>query len=191
MRASRSLKIGSTIISFIPRGNKRRAFLPARRRRSKVRRASCRDRGQTRDRREKTRRRQSARWKATLARARQAIAAYQFSEAVATLQKVNLTATSLQAERDDAVQRAQWIADWKTKLIEDINGTGFVRYNGPMRRATATEMELKTRYGRVMSKWLNFSPKMLTMSIAFIRPGVSNIRAAIAECDLRVAGRTD
>ena len=75
--------------------------------------------------------------------------------------------------------------DWKGKLLADINGTGFggavtdihgVKYDGPVRRASATEMELKTRYGRVMVRWLNLSPQMLlTMSTAFIRPGVSDI----------------
>ena len=128
---------------------------------------------------------EAPRWKEARTRAHQAIGAYQFGDVVATLQDLRLSATSLQAERDDVLQRAQWLADWKTQLIADINGTGFggavtdihgVRYDGPVRRASATEMELKMRYGRVMSKWLNLSPKMLlTISTAFIRPGVSDI----------------
>ncbi len=124
-------------------------------------------------------------WKKTEATARGAMAAYQFQEALATLQNAPLSAAALRAERDQAVQRAQWLADWKTKLIADLNGTGYggavtdihgMRYDGPIRHATATELELKTRYGRVMSSWLNLSPTtLLTISTAFIRPGVPDV----------------
>jgi hypothetical protein len=98
---------------------------------------------------------------------------------------VELGATSLLAERDEELQRARWLLEWKTKLLSNINGTGFggavndihgVRYDGPVRRATARKFELKTRYGSVMTDWLNLSPQMLlTMSTAFIRPAVSDI----------------
>lgn len=125
------------------------------------------------------------RWEQAQKVSRRALAAYQFSDALADLKNTKLTSTTLEAERDTAVQRAQWLVDWKEKLLADINGTGFggavtdihgVKYDGPVRRAGATEMELKTRYGRVMVRWLNLSPQMLlTMSTAFIRPGVSDI----------------
>ncbi len=122
-------------------------------------------------------------WQTTLAAARNAEAGYQFSEAVVISENAKVTATALQQERDDALQRARWLADWKNQLIADINGTGFggavtdihgVRYDGPVRRANATELELRTRYGRVMVRWLNLSPSMLlSMSTAFIRAGFS------------------
>jgi hypothetical protein len=83
------------------------------------------------------------------------------------------------------LQRARWLADWKAKLIGDINGTGFggavtdihwMRYDGPVRRATPNKLELKTRYGSVMTDWPNLSLQMLlTMSTAFIRPAVSDL----------------
>ena len=83
------------------------------------------------------------------------------------------------------MQRAKWLAEWKAKLISDINKTGYggvvtdshgVRYDGPVRRATPDKLELKTRYGSVMTDWLNLSPDMLLkMSTAFIRPGVPDI----------------
>jgi len=101
------------------------------------------------------------------------------------LKKSTITAASLQSERDAEIQRAGWLADWKQKLISDINGTGYggvvtdihgVRYDGPVRRATKDKLELKTRYGSVMTSWLNLSPDMLLkMSIAFIRPGVVDV----------------
>jgi hypothetical protein len=57
--------------------------------------------------------------------------------------------------------------------VTDIHG---VRYDGPVRRATKDKLELKTRYGSVMTGWLNLSPEMLLkMSMAFIRPGVADI----------------
>ena len=85
------------------------------------------------------------------------------------------------------MQRAKWLAEWKTKLISDINQTGYggavtdihgVRYDGPVRRATADKLELKTRYGSVMTDWLNLSPEMLLkMSTAFIRPAFPTWRS--------------
>ncbi len=127
---------------------------------------------------------EAPRWKAARTIAQRAAAAYQFEEAIGALEKVRLTANSLLAERDLELQRARWLADWKTKLVSDINGTGYggaitdihgVRYDGPVRRATTRKIELKTRYGSVMTDWLNLSPKMLlAMSTAFIRPGVTD-----------------
>jgi hypothetical protein len=129
--------------------------------------------------------REAPRWRNALSKARKEIAAYQFEDAVGTLEKVTLTSTSLQGQRADALRRARWLADWKSKLIDDINRTGFagtvtdihgVRYNGPVRRATARKLELKTRYGSVLTDWANLSPQMLlTISTAFIRPSVADI----------------
>ncbi|HEX4667853.1 MAG TPA: thioredoxin-like domain-containing protein, partial [Chthoniobacterales bacterium] len=56
--------------------------------------------------------------------------------------------------------------------MTDIHG---VRYDGPVRRATPEQLELRTRYGSVISDWTNLSPQMLlTISTAFIRPQVSD-----------------
>ena len=122
---------------------------------------------------------------AALQAERELLAAYQFENAVASLEKLTLTATTLQAERDAEMQRAGWLLDWKTKLIGDINGTGYggvvidihgVHYDGPLRRATTEKLELKTSYGSVMTGWLNLSPEMLLkMSTAFIRPTGADI----------------
>ena len=128
---------------------------------------------------------ETPRWNKAMVAERSAIAAYQFENARVILDKVKLTAASLQAERDKELQRALWLVEWKTKLISDINETGFagpvtdvhgVRYDGPVRRATSNKLELKTRYGNIMTDWLNLSPTMLlTISTAFIRPAVSDL----------------
>ena len=123
-------------------------------------------------------------WQAALAAARKENASYQFGEALTALEKVRLTSATLQAERERELQRERWLVEWKNNLLGDINHIGFggavtdihgVRYDGPVRRATAQKFELRTRYGSVMTDWLNLSPKMLlTMSRAFIRPGVAD-----------------
>jgi len=125
------------------------------------------------------------RWQTALVAERKLLAAYQFENAVALLEKLKLTSAALQAERDAERQRVGWLADWKTKLISDINGTGYggavtdihgMKYDGPVRRATADKFELKTRYGSVMTGWLNLSPEMLLkMSTAFIRPAAPDV----------------
>lgn len=124
-------------------------------------------------------------WQSVLAAARKASASYQFDEARTLLEKAELSAASLQAARDLELQRARCLADWKMRLIHDINETGFggaitdihgVHYDGPVRRATPQKFALRTRYGIVMTDWLNLPPTMLLrMSTAFIRPGASEI----------------
>ncbi|MBA2436559.1 MAG: protein kinase [Chthoniobacterales bacterium] len=128
---------------------------------------------------------EAPRWQAALAAERKPLAAYRFDNAVAIMESTELEAKSLQAERDQELQRARWLAEWKAKLISDINQTGYggavtdvhgMRYDGPVRRATPDKLELKTRYGSVMTDWQNLAPAMLLkMSTAFIRPAVSDV----------------
>ena len=128
---------------------------------------------------------EAPRWQAALRAERKPLAAYRFENAVAILESAKIEAKSLQAEREQELQRVRWLAEWKTRLISDINKTGYggvvtdrqgVRYDGPVRRATPDKFELKTRYGNVMTDWLNLSPEMLLkMSTAFIRPGAAEI----------------
>ncbi len=116
---------------------------------------------------------------------KKAIAGYQFERAVDILEKTKLKSSSVQAERESELRRARWLAEWKEKLIGDINQIGYggvvtdvhgVRYDGSVRRATASKLELKTRYGSVMTDWRNLSPKMLlAISTAFIRPAGTDV----------------
>ncbi len=142
-------------------------------------------------------------WEAALTAARRAEASYQFEAALAALQKVPLTAESLEAARADEVQRARWLADWKTMLIGDINRTGYggavtdvhgIRYDGPVRHATAQKIELKTRYGSVMTDWRNLPPPMLlTIARAFIRLGAADVaeREWLSAMFAQATGQTD
>jgi Protein kinase domain len=122
------------------------------------------------------------RWEQALAGAQKANATYQFEKAASILENTKLNAASLKAERERELQRARWLAQWKAKLISDINQIGYggavtdvhgMRYEGPLRRATLNKLELRTRYGSVLTDWVNLSPEMLLrISNAFIRPGV-------------------
>ncbi|CAN5497066.1 hypothetical protein BH20VER3_BH20VER3_15100 [soil metagenome] len=124
-------------------------------------------------------------WQNALLAERKALAAYRFEKAVAILEETKLETAPLKAERDRELQRARWLEGWKMQLISDINQTGYggivtdihgIRYDGPIRRATSEKLELKTRYGSVMTNWLNLPPQMLlAMSSAFIRPAVPDI----------------
>ncbi|MEO7725496.1 MAG: serine/threonine-protein kinase [Chthoniobacterales bacterium] len=125
------------------------------------------------------------RWQKAQATARQPLAAYRFENAVAILESTKLESQTLQAAREQELQRVRWLSKWKTTLISDLNQTGYggvvtdihgVKYDSPVRRATADKIELKTRYGSVMTDWRSLAPAMLLkMSTAFIRPGVSDL----------------
>ncbi len=68
---------------------------------------------------------EAPRWQAALASERKPLAAYRFENAVAIMEATKLEAKSLQAEGDQELQRAKWLAEWKSKLISDINQTGY------------------------------------------------------------------
>jgi hypothetical protein len=124
-------------------------------------------------------------WQSAESAARNLEAAYRFADALAILRNARATATTLVKKRELEMQCVVWLADWKNELIADINRTGFggavtdihgLRYDGPVQRADAKELELKTRYGGVMTRWQNLSPQMLlAMSTAFIQPGVPDL----------------
>jgi tRNA A-37 threonylcarbamoyl transferase component Bud32/predicted RNA-binding Zn-ribbon protein involved in translation (DUF1610 family) len=127
---------------------------------------------------------EAPRWQAQAAE-QKALAEYRFENAVEILESTKLEAPSFQAERDQELQRALWLLQWKTKLISDINQTGFagvvidrqgLRYEKGVRRATPNELELRTRHNSLMSDWLSLSPEMLLkMATGFIRPGASDL----------------
>jgi hypothetical protein len=85
------------------------------------------------------------RWERAAAAAGKAIEAYHFDDAIHILETTGLKAGSLRAMREKELQRARWLADWKRKLINDINDTGYsgavtdvhgLRHDGPVRLAT-------------------------------------------------------
>ncbi len=74
-------------------------------------------------------------------------------------------------------KKPQWLAEWKTKLIQDLNQRHFsgaisdstgVQYTG-IESATADKLMMKLPYGSVQIDWSKLSPKtLLTVSAAFI-----------------------
>ncbi|PYL57890.1 MAG: hypothetical protein DMF30_04670 [Verrucomicrobia bacterium] len=77
------------------------------------------------------------------------------------------------------LKKAQWLADWKNKLIVDLTRAHFsgsiadidgARYNGIV-GADPEKLMLKTRYGIVGLPWAKLQPKkLLAVSASFIWP---------------------
>jgi eukaryotic-like serine/threonine-protein kinase len=75
-------------------------------------------------------------------------------------------------------KKAQWLAEWKRRLIDDINRTHYageivdvhgVKYTG-MAAANPDKLALKTPYGTVELPWNRLSAKtLLAVSVAFIQ----------------------
>jgi hypothetical protein len=76
-------------------------------------------------------------------------------------------------------KKAQWLADWKKRLIDDLNGKHYageiadvsgVKYTG-IAGATAEKLILKTPYGTAELRWNKLSAKtLLSISTSFIQP---------------------
>jgi hypothetical protein len=81
------------------------------------------------------------------------------------------------AEQQTGKQRPQWLAEWRRKLIEDLNRA---HYNGAIKAtngavfsgiAGANEqgLQMKLPYGEAQLPWTSFSPQtMLAVSISFV-----------------------
>lgn len=87
-------------------------------------------------------------------------------------------------EVEQAVQRKpQWLAEWKNKLIQDLNQRHYngaivdrtgAQYSG-IDSATADKLGMRVPYGSVQIDWTNVSPKtLLAVSAAFIQPNASD-----------------
>jgi hypothetical protein len=76
-------------------------------------------------------------------------------------------------------KKTQWLADWKKRLIDDLNGKHYagevadvsgVKYTG-IAGATARKLILKTPYGTAEVLWNKLSAKtLLSISTSFIQP---------------------
>jgi hypothetical protein len=86
-----------------------------------------------------------------------------------------------QTAQDAIRKKPQWLADWKNRLVDDLNRTHFqgeisditgVKYSG-IEAATPQGVTVKIGpYGTAQKPWTQFSPKtLLALSTAFIRPG--------------------
>jgi len=118
-------------------------------------------------------------WNAALANYKQDIAVYNFGGAGAAIKAVQVTDSALKKSQTAMLKKAQWLADWKNKLIVDLTRAHFSgsitdieggRYNGIV-GADSEKLMLKTRYGIVGLPWAKLQPKkLLAVSASFIWP---------------------
>lgn len=118
-------------------------------------------------------------WNGAIANYRKQIPLYDFAAASAAVQSARLTDPSLKQSQEATKKKAQWLVDWKDKLIADINRAQFsgaiadtsgVQYQG-VTSATPEQLLLKTPYGTVALPWTKFAPKtLLAISSSFIQP---------------------
>src|SRR5204862_2047106 len=118
-------------------------------------------------------------WNATLANYKEQIARYNFAGASEAIKNVRLSDASLKQGQKRAEKKAQWLVDWKNKLIDDLNGAHFsgaltddsgAQYTG-IAGATAQSLSLKLPHGIARLTWTELPPQtLLTVSISFIQP---------------------
>jgi hypothetical protein len=118
-------------------------------------------------------------WEAALAGYKQHLALYDFAGARKSIQAAQVTDRSAVKSQEAMAMIAQWLVDWKEKLILDLNKKQFrgaltdtngVQYTGIV-GANADQIMLKTRYGVIGARWPTLSPSILLgVSASFISP---------------------
>ena len=118
-------------------------------------------------------------WNAAVASYKQKVAAYDFNGARAAVAGAKVSESSLKQTQDVAQKKAQWLIDWKSKLIEDLNrahfsgtiiDTGGVQYTG-IDSATAQTIGLKLPFGSAQLPWIKLGPNaFLAIASSFIKP---------------------
>ncbi len=92
---------------------------------------------------------------------------------------MQLSDASLKQAQNTAEKRAQWLIDWKSKLIDDLNRVHFsgaladstgAQYTG-IAGATDESLSLKLPHGIARLTWPELVSKtLLTVSVSFIHP---------------------
>jgi serine/threonine protein kinase len=118
-------------------------------------------------------------WDTAVIAYNQQIGRYDFAAARASIQEAQVSDASRKRSRREMIKIAQWLVDWKQRLITDLNQTQFsgaltdangVQYSGVV-GANHERLMLKTRYGITGSAWTMLTPKMLlAISASFISP---------------------
>jgi len=111
-----------------------------------------------------------------------------FGDARTIIAGVKVNGEKGRRERDALAKRYEWLARFKSILINDLNGGGYV---GPMTRKTGatlsggvskadeTQVFNRTPYGAVPVNWTDLMPEALyAMASTFIRPGMPPDAAA-------------
>jgi hypothetical protein len=138
----------------------------------------------TRDReRKKILEQEAPSWNAALANYKQKVAVYDFTGALGAINTAKVSEASLREAQSGMQKKAQWLVDWKNKLIDDLNRTHFsgaitdlgrVQYTG-IDGATAQNISLKNPYGSALLPWTKLPPKtFLAVATSFIKPNASD-----------------
>jgi hypothetical protein len=122
---------------------------------------------------------EAALWNRALATYKEQLALYNFAAAAEAIKNVRLSDPSLNQAKGTVEKKAQWLIDWKSDLIKDLNNTHFsgalTDRNGEqfagIAGATDESLSLKLRYGIARVAWTEVSPQdLLTISTSFIEP---------------------
>jgi serine/threonine protein kinase len=123
-------------------------------------------------------------WEAALASYKQHIALYDFAGARASIQAAQVSGRSSLKSQQRLARIAQWLIDWKEKLISDLNRKQFqgaftdrsgVQYTG-IAGANSEQLMLKTRYGVIGTRWPTLAPNiLLAVSASFISRGARDV----------------
>ncbi len=108
-------------------------------------------------------------WKAMLAAYRQKVGAYDFAGARDAIAKAQFSEPSLKESQENLAKKAQWLVDWKTHFIEDLNRVRFtgaisdvtgMQYTG-IKHASEARLNLMMPHGSTELNWTKFSPATL------------------------------
>ena len=106
---------------------------------------------------------------------------YRFTEAASLIRAVDVKLDRNISERDLLTRRVDWLVEFKKRLIEDINASGYpaqlVKRNGQKllgiaSRADDMQLEMRVQFGTLPSvKWTDLGPMtILQMARTFMRP---------------------
>jgi len=117
-------------------------------------------------------------WNAALTSYKSKVAAYDFAGARDSISAAKVSDQGLREAQAAALKKAQWLIDWKTKLMGDLNRTHFTgdftdllgaaKYSG-IDAASPQNLRVKIGpYGSAQIAWTKFAPKtLLTVSKSF------------------------
>ena len=115
------------------------------------------------------------RWNAALQSYRRLAAIYDFTGAASAIKKVKVTEPSLRETQRNCQNVADWLAQWKATLINDLNTHGYTgvvvmsdtEYSG-IAGATAGKLKMRVPYGIAEIQWLKVpAPILVTVSSSF------------------------
>jgi predicted RNA-binding Zn-ribbon protein involved in translation (DUF1610 family) len=102
---------------------------------------------------------------------------------VAAQEKKQTSAREQEQKKQAPQKKAQWLVDWRAKLIQDLNQSHYAgaitdaagaQYTG-IDGATAQTVALKTPYGIVQAPWTKLAPQtQLEISKSFIKPNAAD-----------------